>query len=71
MQRYPVTRSNKGIVVPLESIDDSAGLITNLPNHQAGVSLLEQQASCPLKAHLNHKLGVRPLEIEAEGLTPL
>ena len=64
-------RSNKGIVVPLESFDDSAGLITNLPNQQAGgVSLLEQQASCPLKAHLNHKLGVRPLEDEVEGLTP-
>ena len=64
-------RGDKGIVVPLESIDDSVGLATNLPNQQAGgVSLLEQQASCPLKAHLNHKLGIRPLEGEAEGLTP-
>ena len=64
-------RGGKGIVVPLESIDDSVGLATNLPNQQAGgVSLLEQQASCPLKAHLNHKLGIRPLEGEAEGLTP-
>ena len=64
-------RGGKGIVVPLESIDDSLGLATNLPNQQAGgVSLLEQQASCPLKAHLNHKLGIRPLEGEAEGLTP-
>ena len=64
-------RGGKGIGVPLESIDDSVGLATNLPNQQAGgVSLLEQQASCPLKAHLNHKLGIRPLEGEAEGLTP-
>ncbi len=64
-------RSGKGIVVPLESIDDPVGLITNLPNQQVGgVSLLEQQASCPLKAHLNHRLSIRPLEDEAEGLTP-
>ncbi len=64
-------RGDKGIVVRLESIDDSLGLATNLPNQQAGgVSLLEQQAACPLKAHLNHKLGIRPLETEAEGLTP-
>ena len=64
-------RGGKGIGVPLESIDDSVGLATNLPNQQAGgVSLLEQQASCPLKAHLNHRLGIRPLEGEAEGLTP-
>ena len=64
-------RDDKGIVVPLESIDDSVGLATSVPNQQAGgVSLLEQQASCPLKAHLNHKLGIRPLEAEAEGLTP-
>ena len=64
-------RSDRRIVVPLESIDDSVGLITNLPNQQAGgVSLLEQQASCPLKAHLNHRLSIRPLEDEAEGLTP-
>ena len=64
-------RTDKGIVVPLESIDDSVGLTTNLPNQQAGgVSLLEQQASCPLKAHLHHKLGIKPLEDKAEGLTP-
>ncbi len=64
-------RGDKSIAVPLESIDDSLGLATNVPSKQAGgVSLLEQQASCPLKAHLNHKLGIRPLEAEAEGLTP-
>ena len=64
-------RGDRGVVVPLESIDDSLGLVTNLPNQQAGgVSLLEQQAACPLRAHLNHKLGIRPLEGEAQGLTP-
>jgi probable DNA repair protein len=64
-------RGKRGGIVPLESIDDSVGLATKLPNQQAGgVSLLEQQASCPLKAHLNHRLGIKPLEGEAEGLTP-
>jgi len=64
-------RGDRVTIVRLESIDDSVGLATNLPNQQAGgISLLEQQASCPLKAHLNHKLGIRPLEAEAEGLTP-
>ena len=64
-------RGDRVTIVRLESIDDSVGLATNLPNQQAGgISLLEQQASCPLKAHLNHKLGIRPLVAEAEGLTP-
>jgi ATP-dependent helicase/nuclease subunit B len=64
-------REDRDVIVSFESVDDSLGLVTSLPNQQAGgVSLLEQQASCPLKAHLHHKLGIKPLEGEAEGLTP-
>jgi len=64
------TDSQESAGTPLEWIDEPAGLTTRLPNQQSGgVSLLEQQASCPLKAHLSHKLGIRPLEDEADGLT--
>ena len=49
---------------------DERGLETQVPTEQlGGVSLLEKQAMCPLKAHLSHRLDLRALESETQGLS--
>jgi ATP-dependent helicase/DNAse subunit B len=69
-QKYSEDALDKSASAELEWIDDPFGLATMVPGEQSGgVSLLEQQAACPLKAHLNHKLGIKALDEEAEGLT--
>lgn len=54
-----------------EEIMDNVGCEVVPPANQAGgVGLLEDQALCPLKAHLKHRLSIRALQEEQTGLSP-
>ena len=56
---------------PIEEIMDNTGCGIAPPVRQTGgVGLLEDQALCPLKAHLKHRLGITALRDEQTGLSP-
>ncbi len=58
------------ISLPLEELLDDAGCEATTPLAQkGGVGLLEDQALCPLKAHLKHRLGISALREEQIGLS--
>ena len=56
--------------MPLESIDDSAGLITNLPNQQAGGIASRATSVLPVESTPESQTGYQAFGGEAEGLTP-
>ena len=63
--QYPIDAS-----LPLEELLDDTGCEAITPLAQkGGVGLLEDQALCPLKAHLKHRLGVSALREEQIGLS--
>ena len=58
------------VSLPLEELLDDTGCESITPLAQkGGVGLLEDQALCPLKAHLKHRLGVSALRQEQIGLS--
>ena len=63
--QYPIDASQ-----PLEELLDDTGCEAITPlTQRGGVGLLEDQALCPLKAHLKHRLGVSALREEQIGLS--
>ena len=63
-------RYSNEVSLPLEELLDDTGCEAITPLAQkGGVGLLEDQALCPLKAHLKHRLGVSALREEQIGLS--
>lgn len=59
-----------GVTLTLEEVLDDIGCETITPLAQkGGAGLLEDQALCPLKAHLKHRLGISALREEQIGLS--
>ena len=59
-----------GVSAVLEEVVDDVGCEAITPLKQkGGVGLLEDQALCPLKAHLKHRLGISALREEQIGLS--
>lgn len=59
------------VIDSLEEVTDGVGCGLTTPAAQTGgVGLLEDQALCPLKAHLKHRLGITALRDEQMGLSP-
>lgn len=63
-------RYSNEVSLPVEELLDDTGCEAITPLAQkGGVGLLEDQALCPLKAHLKHRLGVSALREEQIGLS--
>ena len=59
-----------GVSSALEEVLDDVGSEAITPlSQKGGVGLLEDQALCPLKAHLKHRLSISPLREEQIGLS--